>query len=89
MTKTITQLQPFIYETLLAQPKRRQERRTRTIRLMRRFAPILYVLAGLRVTADTGFAPWEWGFWAILVPLYILGEWTIRELSRWLVPMHS
>jgi len=86
MTKTITELQPFIYDSILAQPKLRKTRRHRTLRRLRFIAPILYVIVGLRVSADTGFAPWDWGFWAILVPLYILGEWTLRELSRWWTP---
>jgi hypothetical protein len=86
MTKTITQLQPFIYDVILTHPRRSRERRCRTVRLLRGIALGLYVILGLRVTADTGLAPWDAGFWAILVPLYVLGEWTLRELSRWLLP---
>jgi len=82
MTKTITQLQPFIYDVILTRPKKPRLRWFRTVQILRWSALGLYVALGLRVTADTGLAPWDIGFWAILVPLYILGEWTLREVSR-------
>jgi hypothetical protein len=86
MLKTITQMQPLIYDVLLEQPRRRRIRRDRTLRLLRGIFLGLYVAAGLAVTENTGLAPWEGGFWLILVPPFALGEWTLRELSRWMQP---
>jgi hypothetical protein len=60
--------------------------RARTLRFLRGFSLAVYTFAGLQITADTGLAPWEGRFWLILVPLFLLGEWTLRELSSWMRP---
>jgi hypothetical protein len=59
---------------------------TRILRFFRSFSLALYTFAGVRITSDTGLAPWDGGFWVILIPLFLLGEWTLREASRWLQP---
>jgi hypothetical protein len=83
MTKTITQLQPLIYATLLTD-KRPIGLREKLLRILRGIAFCIYVAAGLRISADTGLAPWDWEYWLMLFPLFALGEWSLRELSRWI-----
>ncbi len=83
MTKTITQLRPLIYGVLLATPAQQKAPFEHLRSFLHGAAFLLYVAAGLRISSDTGLAPWDWGFWLILVPLFALGEWTLRELSRW------
>jgi hypothetical protein len=56
------------------------------LRFFRSFSLAIYTLAGVRITSDTGLAPWDGGFWLILIPLFLFGEWTLREASRWLQP---
>jgi hypothetical protein len=43
--------------------------------------PALYVAAALKIAYDTGYAPWEWQFLAMFVPVVLLGEQVIREFT--------
>ncbi len=82
MTKTITEFQPLFYQRLFAQPRQRQARRRNRARLAAWSLPALYVALGVKITADTGIAPWHWQFWLMFTPLFILGErvmWSLRE----------
>jgi len=83
--KTITEYQPLIFASLIDQAARRRLRRHQTSRLLTWSLPIVYVLAGLKITADTGVAVWDWRFWVMFVPLYLLGErllGTVAGMSR-------
>ncbi len=84
MTKTITQFQPLIYTTLLASERHPSRIREKLLGVLQYLAFAVYVAAGLRISADTGLAPWDWEYWLMLLPLYALGEWSLRELSRWM-----
>ncbi len=82
MTKTITEFQPLIYQQIFAQPKHREIRRRRWARAIAWSLPTLYVALGVKITADTGVAPWHWQFWLMFAPLFVVGErivWSLRE----------
>jgi hypothetical protein len=89
MLKTITQQQPLFYSFVIAQQHRQRMLREKFVKAARGVSFVLYVAGGLRVSADTGFAPWDWRFWAILCPLFLFGEWSLFELSRWLLSSRS
>jgi hypothetical protein len=80
--KTITEYQPMIFSVLLG---RTESRRTQTRRIMRGVAVALalgYVGLGLKITTDTGLAVWDWQFWMIFAPLFLLGEQVLRLVAR-------
>jgi hypothetical protein len=79
--KTITEYQPLIFGSLLDQAAKRRCRRHQTFRTAALALPIVYVLAGLKITADTGLVVWDWRFWLMFVPLYLLGERVLAMLS--------
>jgi hypothetical protein len=79
--KTITEYQPLIFATLFEQPRKRRVRRRSAWKVAVVALPILYVLAGLKITADTGLMVWEWRFWLMFVPLFLLGERLLWALS--------
>ena len=80
--KTITEYQPLIFAELFDQPQRRRDRRRLAFRAAMVALPVVYVLAGLKITADTGFFVWDWQFWLIFVPLFLLGERLLRALAK-------
>ena len=63
MLKTITQMQPLIYNAIFEQPRQRRIRAGRTLRLLRGIFLGLYVATGLLIAGTTGLAPWEAGLW--------------------------
>lgn len=79
--KTITEYQPLIFGSLMDHAVKRRCRRHQTFRIAALALPILYVLAGLKITADTGLVAWDWRFWLMFVPLYLLGERFLGMLS--------
>lgn len=70
--KTITEYQPMIFSQLAARSEAvsRQRRRLRIDLL----AFAIYGGIGLFLSFDTGFAPWQWQFWLMFVPLFSAGE---------------
>ena len=80
--KTITEYQPLIFAELYEQPEKRRRRRRATFRAAMIAFPALYIVAGVKITADTGFYAWDWQFWLIFVPLFLLGERLLRVLAR-------
>ncbi len=86
MIKTITELQPLICATMFSHPARRRDRVSRWLLALHCTAFAAYVMIAWRIAVDTELAPWDVRFWLILVPFFALGEWTLRELSRWLLP---
>ena len=70
--KTITEYQPMIFSQLAARSEAvsRQRRRLRIDLL----AFAIYGAIGLFLSFDTGFAPWQWQFWLMFVPLFAAGE---------------
>ena|SRR5947209_446388 len=79
--KTITEYQPLIFGELFRQAQRRLVRRRSTWKAAVLVLPVLYVFAGLKITADTGLMVWDPRFWLIFVPLFLLGERLLWALS--------
>lgn len=80
--KTITEYQPMIFSALFS---RSEHRKTRSHQILRRTALLLaigYVILGLKITTDTGLAAWDWQFWFIFAPLFLLGERLLKLLSH-------
>jgi len=80
--KTITEYEPMIFTAMFAESERRKTRRRPLFRIPTAVALMLYVLLALRITTDTGLAIWDWRFWLIFGPLFILGERLLRLLPR-------
>lgn len=72
--KTITEYQPMMFSALFGEADRR---RTRAGQILQRTAIALllsYTILALKITTDTGLAAWNWQFWLIFAPLFLLGE---------------
>ncbi len=83
--KTITEYQPLIFGTLLTHARKRRSRSHHWMRAAALVLPLLYIFAGLKITADTGVMVWDWRFWFMFVPLFLLGErlqLLLAELAR-------
>lgn len=79
--KTITEYQPLIFGELFGQAQKRLVRRRSTWKAAVLILPVLYICAGLKITADTGLRVWDPRFWLIFVPLFLLGERLLWALS--------
>jgi hypothetical protein len=82
MTKTITEFQPLIYQRMFAQREQRRGRRRHWLQTVAWALPALYVVLGIKITADTGIAPWNWQFWLMFAPLFVFAERVVWSLSR-------
>lgn len=82
MIKTITELSPFIYARILDKEQQRRERAEQGLRLLRAGLLALYVAVGLKITFDTGLAPWDWRFWIMFGPVFLLGERVLWAFSH-------
>lgn len=84
--KTITEYQPLIVAALLDAGEKRRTRQKFQTRSAWRVAivvlPLLYILAALKITSDTGLAVWNWQFWLMFIPLFLLGERVLWALSQ-------
>jgi hypothetical protein len=57
--------------------------RSRVLLLSRLFIlPTVYIAAALKISYDTGYAPWEWQFLAMFLPVVLLGEQVIKEFTH-------
>jgi hypothetical protein len=82
MTKTITELQPMIYGDLFARTWERKKKQRRLVSLVRKSLWPAYVAFGLMIVFDAGAAPWDFRFWLMFVPLFLLGEAVLLQLAR-------
>jgi hypothetical protein len=80
--KTITEYEPMIFTAMFAESERRKSRRIPLMRMSTFVALSLYILLAFRITADTGLAVWDWRFWLIFGPLFVLGERLLRLLQN-------
>jgi hypothetical protein len=79
--KTITEYQPLIFGELFGQAQKRRGRRRTTWKAAVLTLPVVYVVVGLKITADTGLMVWDPRFWLMFVPLFLLGERLLSALS--------
>ena len=82
MTKTITQLQPMIYGDLFARTWERKKKQRKIVGLVRKSLWPVYVAVGLMIVFDAGAAPWDYRFWLMFIPLFLLGEAVLLQLAR-------
>ena len=80
--KTITEYRPMIFSQLAAQTEHHTQQRRRWAG--NALAVVVYGGVGMWLSFDTGFAPWQWQFWLMFVPLFVAGElawdaWVGRE----------
>jgi fatty acid desaturase len=70
--KTITEYQPMIFSQMEEQAEKRTEQR----RQLRTDVLMIgaYSVGALWLSYDTGIAVWNWQFWMIFLPFFVVGE---------------
>ena len=79
--RTITEYQPWSSAPSSAKPTaagpRRPDPPAHGLGLL-----LAYAVLALKITADTGLAAWNWQFWLIFAPLFVLGERLLQLIAR-------
>ncbi|MES2568438.1 MAG: hypothetical protein V4710_00100 [Verrucomicrobiota bacterium] len=80
--KTITEYQPLIFGSIQRRTELREIRRAYLLSVVGKSLPAVYITAGLVLSMDTGYAPWNWQFWVVMAPLFVAVEVTFHAMSR-------
>jgi hypothetical protein len=80
--KTITEYQPMVFSALFSEAARRRSRAGQILQRTAIGLLIGYAALALKITADTGLAAWNWQFWLIFAPLFLLGEKVLQVVAH-------
>lgn len=64
----------MIFSAAAEHRKQRELNRHKLVQAIGWILPVLYVVAALKIAADTGLHLWDVQFWLILLPFVVLSE---------------